>query len=573
MRDGLSVFLVVLFFFELAARAQRFSPPAETFHSYEALVKLRRGGDRSGPAQAAEIEGLLKDHGDELAPADGGLISVAAFIDVLPPERLAQIRPEYRQQFDGAARKALEAARQKPGASPESLYAVARRYPLSSIALTAYAEAGDRAALLGDAPAALALFDLAARTGWVADGEHRAVMAQAQGVVKARSGVYCGAIAFDAAWYGRGELAGMPHYYPVACDGLIFFSAPKHVLCFKEGGALVWKYAAPDAWARMFPADRKGLGTAYRPLVFSSAAGAQIVVVRQPKNGNVDSALRAFRAGDGKALWSTDENASFEHLSLASGAAMAGRYLYCTAVEFTDTGATLNLLAIDLLDGHLRFKCAMGMMNELKSPRTDPLGPDLIWEGTAPAVAGDCVYLTPNVGTAFCVGRLDGKLRWTRDYPSGAAEATRYRSTPAACGDVLVMAPGDCSGAMGLDIRTGRKVWANSVAGTIIGHDDSGIFLAGERMECIEAATGREKWHWEPPAHQRITGPPAWAGDVIYVPLSLFKIQGVHPVTGLGIEPKIKPPNFRQLLATDAAHKALEEAAIARTLGVPGASR
>ena len=59
-----------------------------------------------------------------------------------------------------------------------------------------------------------------------------------------------------------------------------------------ETGGAAWRYAAPEAWARGLAADRpnqRGRGTVYAPAIFSSPAGPQILVVRQP-----DRTIKAF---------------------------------------------------------------------------------------------------------------------------------------------------------------------------------------------------------------------------------------------------------------------------------------
>src|SRR6267142_4762872 len=83
----------------------------------------------------------------------------------------------YSGQFDEPAKKALDNLREQPTSRAEDFYNLARRYRFSTIAANAYVEAADRAAQIGDAPAAAAMYSLAQQRGWQPDEEKAATLA------------------------------------------------------------------------------------------------------------------------------------------------------------------------------------------------------------------------------------------------------------------------------------------------------------------------------------------------------------------------------------------------------------
>jgi outer membrane protein assembly factor BamB len=593
----------------------RYEGPVENFAEPGSLRALREDLAAGRFAEAARaVEAQIQNSADRLtASEDGmGLVSVGHWVDLLIDSLAAGQRrgleQEYRRQFDEAAQAALEGARKEEGALYETLYAVGRRYRLSSIAGAALAEAAKRAVRIGDAPAALAMYELARGSGWNAEPSDRQfieacreLMAEEDRGATARGG-WRGPIAFDAAWYGRGEASGMSRHLFYAADGITYAIGPRQALALKENGQTAWRWTATEGLAGMALADRargRGRPPTFGPAVFVSATGPQIIVARQPRGTGRDFVLRAWRGSDGKLLWSSEQHVAMESIALASTPLVCGRYVYCSAVEYGEDSATLVLAAIDLLNGKLIFKSPLGTMLGMKRSRADIPGWDEFWEQTEVAVAGDTVYLTPSAGAAMAVGRFDGRVRWIapyratvvgaerigrrgegeerartrRDAPREQAELLRYRGTPVVCGGVLVVAPQDTGAVLGLERSTGRQLWRLDTppGGThtlVAGTAEVAIF-AGSGIRAVDARSGEERWEWEP-AGAKVSGPPAMAGGALYVPSSDLKITALDPGTGRVAEGKGKPPNFRQVVASEAGKKALEEATVLRTVGLPG---
>ncbi|HEV8605359.1 MAG TPA: PQQ-binding-like beta-propeller repeat protein [Tepidisphaeraceae bacterium] len=596
--------------------ASRFDPPPESFHAPTSLRTIEDRLSRRQFAEAAtQIESLLRGNADDITSTDErSLLSVGSWMDAITARHGKELTAASSVQFDEAARRAVDALKQEPAAHAEDFYLFARRYRFSSFAASAYVEAGDRAVRIGDAPAASLFYTFAQQSGWNPDDERAAALAVCRVLsgepiadlppaarkraaeVANRIRQFRGAMPHDAIWYLRGDGVGMAKTVPAAVDGAIYFAGPRHVIALKGNGELIWRWSAPEAWARGLAADRpneRGRGPVYSPAFFLSPSGAQIIILRQPLGAGRDFGIRALRASDGKVLWSSDTVNGADSLSFAGNPAVCGRYVYAVAVEFTEQSGALLLVALDVMDGHVLFKCPLGTMLQMRRAREDPRGWDEFWEQTEPAISGDLVIVNPNVGMAAAIGRFDGHLRWTRTYeekrvvigrgrerlfgdqlpvPTDTNEFLRYRGTPEVCGSVVVIAPQDSPGAYGLDRLTGAMLWTQESppAPTLIGHAGNLAFFAGDSIEAVDAANGKNRWHYSPTAPARVTGPPLVLDGFVYVPLADSKTITLNAETGRTAAAATPSPNLRQLLSSENAKKLLEDAFILRTFAPPG---
>src|SRR2546423_1216566 len=101
--------------------------PAETFAARNILDTLSANlAAKNYSDAAASIDALLGDEADQLMAMrdrdgnkDGGLISVAAWIQTLPRSDQAAIATAYREKFDPAVRARIEALQRASGTRPE----------------------------------------------------------------------------------------------------------------------------------------------------------------------------------------------------------------------------------------------------------------------------------------------------------------------------------------------------------------------------------------------------------------------------------------------------------------------
>jgi outer membrane protein assembly factor BamB len=567
------------------------------------------------PADAASrFDSLLQAHPDGLTRADsGGLISVGAWLDAsLTDAQRQSLAVAYSQTMDAPAKAAFDTLRKSVRPTPEDFYALARRYPLSSIAGRAYAAAADLAVRLGDAPAAVTYYELAVKSGNTLDpaqfqsADSSRKFAAEEGRAQA---AFRGPLPTDTTWYARAESVSAAKCIPRAADGIICFAGPRHVLAVKETGQTIWKWTSPEVVpnAAAYTPDRRpgqGRGPVFAPTLFCNATGAQILVVRQPRGMSRDFCLRAFRATDGKPLWSTDSIPAYDSISFAGNPLICGRYVYAVAVEFTEDSANLLLTATSLLDGELIFKSSLGQLPGLRRGRAEIPGSwDDLWNQSEPGVSGDLIFLTPNVGYAFALGRFDGKIRWVAPYdtaadgdpaprrnlrrdilnpadpagrrrpPTDPEQLVRYRNTPVVADTgTLVIAPQDSSGASALDTRTGKTLWTleQPPAPTLIGGSLSAdnlplALFAGQHIQAITARTGRAAWRWSPPAALKISGPPALAAGLLYVPTGDGKTVCLNSSTGQSVDATTRPIPLRQILSNTTLRRELDDAMILRT--------
>ncbi len=594
--------------------APRFELPEEKVSGMQLKSLAELVSQQQWPEVAKALESLLKDHADDMAAMDEeSFLSPAAWFESLGEKPKAALTEEYRSQFEQSARAAMEAMKADPRATAAQFCSLARRYAPSSVVTALYLEAADRAAHLGDYVAAADCFALAEKGGWKCDAARLptlavcrvlnqqkppslpADLAKRMGELSSQLAGYRGDAASDAPWYGRVEMLGQSRHIPFAADGIVYFAGARHVLAAKENGQIVWRWAAGDTWASPAILEKppgRGRGPIFAPAAFCSAQGPQIIVVRQPRSGARDYCLRAIRASDGKLLWNSE---AAPELSIASNPAVAGAYVYAVAVDFSELPARLVLVAFHLLDGRPIFRTPLGTMLQFSKQRTEPPGFDSFWDQSEPGVADDTIVVTPNVGVAFGLGRFDGRIRWVRIYfaggsvirhgnvqrpavaeerqlePQDAAQLLRWRGTPQAAGGVIVIAPQDLPGASALNIATGQTLWTNAALNqTIIGRAGSHVLLAGASIVAIDPATGKTAWRFDPPAPVTISGPPTAVGANVFVPLSDFRILALSAETGKPISANVKPPNMRQLVNTDPARKALQEALILRGTVVRG---
>jgi outer membrane protein assembly factor BamB len=215
-----------------------------------------------------------------------------------------------------------------------------------------------------------------------------------------------------------------------------------------------------------------------------------------------------------------------------------------------------------------------------------------------PAVVGDLVVVAPNCGSVIAVGRFDGNVRWISAYraaenagagggvdrngrwtpPIEAERAllTRYRSTPVACGNVVVALPQDATALFAFDRRTGRRLWESDIAVAdacaLAGASGNMAVICGVTIVGIDAGgTGKLKWKYTPARGIHLTGPAVVVGRTVLAPTTMGVVQ-LDAADG-SEKPVYTLPHFRQLLATDGGRSAAIEAGAAQAFGLPPAPR
>jgi outer membrane protein assembly factor BamB len=612
-----------------------YAPPDDSPDAANELRAIEREiADRNVGAAAKRLDALLAARGDLLASVgEGTLASAAAWLDHLPPESRAGLTAQYASAFGKPAAQMLESLRKSPSARPEELYAIARRYPLTPAAAQALADAGDRAAMLGDLPAAQALYELAGRADpqllnarvprlEMLKSLNAAAFAPLLPDLPQRAAAgrppFAGPLPFDARWYGNPSLAGIAKYFPLACgDGGVLLATARGVTLFDaESGRARWDSPHPRAapvrgGERGVPGTR---GPLFAPAILSDVhARPVIAVARYPAGAGEESTfvLRGLSAADGKTLWTTDSPEQRKDLTYAGLPTIAGRYVYSVAVARTGVSTgNLVLSALDVTSGSPFWQTTIGSVAEQgeqrqggrKNIRNDPLSLDAFADLSEPAVAGDCVYVAPNCGSIIAVGRFDGRIRWVHVYRepeapvAGAAgnprdlrvkpghwmdardaqraPLLRYRSTPVVCGDVVVAMPQDVPAVFAVNQLDGRRLWDTDIIdgfGLAGGSGRIVIACAADTVCGIDAITAKLKWKHRV-AGAGVTGPPVVLGRTLVIPTSAGPVQLDAED---GAEHAVYAlPSFHRVLAGEGGGRSTAvDPFAARSFGMPSSAR
>jgi outer membrane protein assembly factor BamB len=590
----------------------------------------RELADRNYQAAAKRLELLLSARGSHplASLSENTLTSVDAWVDQIPADARAALALECAKQTGAAARQALDALRSRPSTRPDEYYGLARRYPLTEAAGAALACAGDLALRGGDLPAAQTYYELAQREQFTV-GEERERQLQSLketdgGATPAAKMPFAGPLPFDATWYGNPSHTGRAKFFPAAYDDHVLLASWKTVTLLGEDGQVLWSFSNPKP-PTVFNTDRvtstgAAAGALFAPAALNDIHGRPaIIVVRQPAaRGEAQFALIALRASDGKLLWSTDATSLDAARAAAAGAdvtysglpTVCGRYVYSIAVSRTGV-STANFIvsALDVASGQPLWQTTLGAVTEQgergaadrnfghKFGRSPPLMLEGFASLSEPAVVGDLVVVAPNCGSVIAVGRFDGNVRWVSAYrvaenagagaggggvdrngrwtpPVEADRAllTRYRSTPLACGNVVVALPQDAPAIFAFDRRTGRRLWETNIAAadaySLAGASGNVAVACGATIAGIDAGgTGKLKWKYTPARGIHLTGPAVVVGRIVLAPTTMGVVQ--LDATDGSEKTTYALPHFRQLLTTDGGRSAATEAGAAQTFGFP----
>jgi outer membrane protein assembly factor BamB len=536
-----------------------------------------------------------------------------AVIVYTPPDEVLQmtaVNPENAKEDEASARHMLDGLRSGAAVRAEELYALARKYPKTAAARQALMLAGDTAVEQGDLPAALTLYEEAVSDGAVmneartrrfdAAKQHAArrfaaLPADLDGAIKA--GACIGMLPCDAPWLGDPGRAGFAKFLPYVCGDRVIVASWKGVAMLDVQGRAVWNVANPKGPSG-FSTERPNAGlrgAIFAPAVLNDAHGRPaIVVVRQPGQlGDTQYMLRAYRAADGKLLWSTENSEQRKDLTYAGLPAVCGRYVYSIAAGKTTerSVAQLYLSAVDVMDGGAMWQTPIGSITEtnMRGARKAEIGDPIELEGlgylSEPAVCADLVIASTNCGAVIAVDRFTGRLRWVHMYHTGKEEPeiierrergrqrfgdwdameiaglplARYCSTPVVAGKLIVVLPQDEGLAFGLDRNTGQKLWQSTglEALTAVGACADRVILAGAAVGAIDPVTAKLKWRFAPGDGKEITGPATLIGDTVMVPVTGGLVQ-LSALDGKE-KPVYQVPIFRRILASESGKDAINE--------------
>jgi outer membrane protein assembly factor BamB len=577
---------------------------SETFTGRGQLALLQRELEVSNfAAAAARVEWMLEEHGHELMQLEGGrLISFPAWLAALPQAQREGLRLAFGQRLEGPAVRRLAQMRSEGVSGPEAWYALARRYPFSKAAAEALVLGAELALERGDLSTAGAMFELASRKGWKVDSGRRELIERLEPWrlhhrPEASPEKWHGPLPFDARWYGNADAVSIWRFIPYTSDRLTFVAGSRRVFAFRPNGAVAWQWEAAKPWIERLEVNRPldlGRGPVWSIAAVSDETGAaQMLVMRQLRSSSTEGCIRAFRAADGKLLWST-ENEQMNPLLVLSEPAVAGGHVYFVAVDSREKGEELVVAAVNVMTGALAWTSVIGRGPGIRDRRDGNHDLEAFWSQTAPVVDEEHVYVAPNVGRVVAVGRFDGQVRWSAAYPASQrlprrdawrqyrehrlhgrpakppvseVQLLRWTNSPVLSGGAVVVAPPDVPAAFAMDRRSGEVLWEKESPDgpVLLGAAGERVIFGGERIVARDVRTGEEAWLYKPPGDVRITGPAVVLGERVHVPVS----SGVVTLAAEdgAVQRGVRTPNFRAILASAAAKAALEELEAASSFG------
>jgi outer membrane protein assembly factor BamB len=356
-----------------------------------------------------------------------------------------------------------------------------------------------------------------------------------------------------------------PHWqpFPVVAGGRVFNSTFEGIQCLDSAsGQAVWKQnwiSSGGLWADKFTGFPISCPTATAERVYLRVlAGAQ-------------SALRCYRAGDGKLLWSTEANAGLKKTVWLSDPLVAGGLAVAVFLEEFpqgDGGVARNgynvhgVAAFDAESGDLRWKRALAAgvtgIRVCEEVRGRDNRQYTAYRGSMqlgpPATDGSVIYAPTGLGSLAALNAFTGEVLWLAGYPrlrcddlqngtSGALPFVprmlkinaRGPCSPIVADDVIVLAPKDATGILAFDRKDGRIRWARDLDDSrfLVGLSDGNLIAADSSVSAISLGTGRTVWQFA--LEKRLLGQPGYSGGIVYSPTQ-GGVQLVDAHTGKALE-------------------------------------
>jgi outer membrane protein assembly factor BamB len=522
--------------------------------------------------------GLANNHGrDLISRPDGSFVGVRDALDAIPADAMTQVVALLRARHGADAAAAITAVTADPHWWPHDLYSTAMRCRHTAESDSALTTAAARAMAQGDTATAALL-----------SGKPPADPAVS-------------VVPFQANWFGT--VSGYPaeKVIPISAGDMIFVAnnvgggtQHGHLMALSENGTVKWMVRSDrspgvDRYASI-SIDR---GPVSIPGIVTDDTGHPQIAITRFTGGTSGGWLAAYRASDGRLLWSTAD--TLPGVAVLSSPSIAGRFACCIGLESgTDPStADLQLIAFDVTDGRAIWRTHLAAITEIPIVNQ---GGGFRWLGFfldqgPPLISGGSVVIAPGIGAVMSVDRIDGTIHWIRPYgpavidenqlrsyhqqrqfgnplapPTTWTQLLRWTNTPVVAGGIVVAAPQDTDMAYGIDLATGKNVWQSNglppgVPVTVAGGK---VIWAGQFRRDVEALTavdptsGQGSWTFEPKDRARVTGLPVVRGNRIVVWTSagravLDTAQGNPARDGVGID-------FDAVISTEAGRSTLRNA-------------
>jgi outer membrane protein assembly factor BamB len=418
--------------------------------------------------------GLANNHGrDLISRPDGSFVGVRDAIDAIPADAMAQLVVRLRARHGTDAATAVAAVTSDPQWRPHDLYTAAMRSRHTAEADSAITTAATRALSQGDTDTAAVL--------------SKKPPAESPATV----------VPFAAPWFG--VVSGYPaeKVLPVAATDTIFVANNVgggahrgHLMALSEDGTVRWmvqsdRSTGVDKYAPV-SIDR---GPVSIPGIVTDDTGHPRIAITRFTGGTSGGWLAAYRASDGRPLWSTTD--TLPGVAVLSSPSVAGRFAYGIGLEpGTDPStADLQLIAFDVTDGRAIWRTHLAAISEIPPVNQGGAFPWLGYflDQGPPLISGPSLVVAPGIGAVMSVDRIDGAVHWIRPYspavpdenqlrmyqmqrrangqvgpPTSWTMDLRWTNTPVVAGGIVVAAPQDTDMTYGIDLATGKSVWQSN---------------------------------------------------------------------------------------------------------------
>ncbi len=341
-----------------------------------------------------------------------------------------------------------------------------------------------------------------------------------------------------------------------------------------QQGKVRWQFPPQDRVDRPKRRQRSGMHWADEVprtvAVYERTAVATLALRREDDGLHAKScfedplglALVAVDLGTGQEAWSSVDwtDPAVEGAGFPCNPVVRNGVVYAFATTLKEQReVTRALLAIDLADGRVRWRTA------LPEPIPPPPGEEprqferkLGHCARIDELAGR-LFLQANDGLCLCVDRETGGILWraTVETSGLAMWSQSFRTESlfagpspwALVGTTLLVLPFGGGTLYALDASTGKERWTlPGEAAFLVGVSEGRAVLAGDTLTCIDVAARKTLWSF--PLQGMLSGRPALAGKVVFVPL-LEGIAAVDLATGPKADPAM--PGSIPILATFSA--------------------
>lgn len=280
---------------------------------------------------------------------------------------------------------------------------------------------------------------------------------------------------------------------PAVVDGVAYLASDVGMYAVAlSDGTLRWRADVAASDAAAFAGNHDGTVGVADGLVAARVrrAGARIIEVREAATG-------ALRWATATLLGASDA---------ISPPAVIDGLVYAVFNE-RDNRSHNTLAAFDLRDGTLRWRVPLadGVANLVTATQQEiNLGEHL----AAPTIAGGVVYVATDMGGVVAADALTGRVQWAATYPrsrldpQASASLIRRLANRAprvvVAGDALYVAPRDTLALLAIRRLDGVVRWSHpfSDAHALVGVADGALYVQGDGISCIDAASGSVRWRW-----------------------------------------------------------------------------